>query len=114
MISYDVETQTAIDKAIELGVKFLISSQSINGEFCSYIANNDAMLNDAARNIWASKDSGSVFPTILIGNSLLFLKNEIEVAEILSRIKAFLLSNRRFGSVWNHFTRSNSLYWLFY
>lgn len=89
--------------AIALGVAYLQQHQYPNGEFCTYISGDDAMLE------WNYPDS-SIFPSALIGNSLLFLKEKPFVKEILDKTVAFLHYQMGRGGTWHHFTRQHPLF----
>lgn len=92
----------SISTGVTKGISFLHQHQLHNGEFCSYISAEDPMKS------WCLPDS-AVFPSILIGNSLLFLSDYPEVEEILNKTSDFLMSQMQRGGVWHHFTNQHYL-----
>lgn len=100
-----------IDISIAKGINYLYNHQLSNGEFKSYFSNNDKMEERPADNSWCIADC-NVFPSILIGSSLLFLQDDSKADVILSRITSFLLSQRKAGSLWNHYTSNHYLFHL--
>ncbi|WP_429382195.1 hypothetical protein [Mucilaginibacter sp. UYCu711] len=99
-----------INLSIAKGITFLSNQQFANGGFRSYMSNNDDMLAyEGSSAGWFTED-GVVFPTLLIGNSLLFLAADPQVDKILNKIADFILSQKNRGSVWNHFTPLHFLY----
>ncbi|MDB5011700.1 MAG: hypothetical protein JWR67_770 [Mucilaginibacter sp.] len=100
---------TEINKSIINGIEFLHKEQLANGEFICYVTNNEHIkLYNLGGKGWYRKDS-TVFPTILIGNSLLFLNEEPKSDAILSKITDFLLEQENNG-VWGHYTKNHSIY----
>lgn len=97
------------DLSMARGLNFLQSRQAVNGKFNCYMSNNDELLHDEPSNKWAVPEE-IVFTSILIGNSLLFLKKLLKADHILEKITSFLLSQRKTGSVWNHFIDTHYLY----
>lgn len=95
----------AVNSSISNGVKFLHEHQFANGEFCAYLSGDDAMSE------WNLPDS-TIFPTILIGSSLLFLKDQPLVEEILFKIENFLKYQMGRYGTWNHFTNLHRLRFL--
>jgi hypothetical protein len=84
-------------EAIARGIDYLHQHQYPNGEFCSYFAP------DAAMQEWCVPDS-CIFPTALIGNSLLFLSEHPQTEEMLTRTTGFLQYHMSRGGLWHHFT----------
>ncbi|RNL52536.1 prenyltransferase/squalene oxidase repeat-containing protein [Pedobacter jejuensis] len=93
----------AIDLAVDRGIKYLHQHQFPNGEFCGYISWGDDDMNVAIH-------ESSVFPTSLIGYSLLNLKHISEVQEIHERSAGFLQYQSMRGGIWPHFTSWTPLY----
>nr|WP_121273046.1 terpene cyclase/mutase family protein [Pedobacter schmidteae] len=96
MSSFDIEN------AIKKGVWFLYDHQYPNGEFCCYICADDEMKMCVTHS--------NVFPTSLIANSILHLRDIPEVNEILDKAAAFLQYQVMRGGVWNNFTILNPLF----
>ncbi|RZK24564.1 MAG: hypothetical protein EOO43_07420 [Flavobacterium sp.] len=92
-----------IDTAIDRGVKYLHQQQFPNGEFCCYISWGDDSMSVAIHD-------SSVFPTSLIGYSLLNLTHIPEVREIHERSAGFLQYQSLRGGIWPHFTSWTALY----
>ena len=91
-------------------MSFLSAQQLANGGFRCYMSNNDDMLAyEGSPAGWFVEDS-VVFPTTLIGNSLLFVASEPMVNDMLDKVCTFLLSQRKAGSAWNHFVQDHPLY----
>lgn len=85
-----------IEDSISKGIDYLFHHQYPNGEFCVYLSGDDAMQD------WNLPES-SIFPSALIGSSLLFLKNNTKVEEILTRTAFFLRYQMGRGATWNHY-----------
>jgi hypothetical protein len=101
-----------IDISIAKGIDFLEQHQLQNGAFRSYFSNNDKMEEyDNPNNGWCIQDD-SIFTTILLGSSLLFLNNNNKVEQILTKLTDFLLTQRKTGSIWNHYNKNHNLYQL--
>jgi hypothetical protein len=98
-----------VEQAIIKGLAFLNEQQLANGEFVCYVSNNEQLsqYNFGERG-WFRKDS-AVFPTILIGNSLLFLKDRPYANNILLKVADFLLAQQNDG-VWSHYTKGHPLH----
>lgn len=96
------DTPDGIDKAIELGINYLHQHQLPNGEFCTYMSGDDAMLG------WNHPDS-NVFTTVMISSSLLFLKHLSKVEEILQRSGVFLRYQMHWTGTCHYFTRLHPL-----
>lgn len=92
-----------IKNAIQKGVKYLHQHQLPNGEFCCYTSWSDDRMRVA---IYES----SVFPTSLIGYSLINLSHIPEVKEMHERLAGFLQYQTMRGGVWPHFTSWTPLY----
>ena len=92
-----------IEKAIYDGVKYLHQHQLPNGEFCCYIGWGDDSMQIAIHD-------SSVFPTSLIGFSLMNLKYIPEVKEIHERCVGFLQYQTLRGGIWPHFTSWTPLF----
>lgn len=102
----------SIENSIDNGVNFLYHQQLPNGEFKSYFSNNEKMEEYSIPDEgWYVLDA-NVFPSILIGSSLLFLKDSVKAEIILSKITGFLLAERKTGSLWNHYSRNHELFHL--
>lgn len=95
--------QTDVDQAVARGIAYLAQHQYPNGEFCCYMAPDDAMQD------WCVPDS-TVFPTALIANALLSVADVPAVDQMLSRTVGFLEYQMGRGCVWNHFTNWHPLH----
>ena len=104
------DLEEKIDQSIDKGINFLRENQFENGQFRSYVSNNDAMLAHGGIPHNYVAEEGVVFPTALIGNSLMFLADDVRVNEMLNKLAGFLLVQRKTGSVWNHYTLDHSAY----
>lgn len=91
------------EKAIEKGIDYLYQHQYPNGEYCCYMAPDDAM------SVWCVPDS-SVFPASLIMNALVPLMGNPKVDQMLERSAGFLQYQAMRGGVWNNFTRWHQLF----
>jgi hypothetical protein len=106
------EFTAKLNQSIEKGISFLSAQQFANGEFRCYMSNNeDILAYDGPPPGWFFEDS-VVFPTALIGYSLLFVSNTPALDDILNKITVFLLSQRKTGSAWNHYVQDHPLYLL--
>src|SRR5690554_6939926 len=92
-----------VNNAIEAGVGYLNEHQYPNGEFCCYIAPDDAMQE------WCTTDS-CTFASALIASSLLTLSDLPKVGGILEKTNLFLQYQMMRGGVWNFFTVRNPLF----
>ncbi|MDB5116425.1 MAG: hypothetical protein JWQ79_1917 [Mucilaginibacter sp.] len=99
-----------LDSGINKGISFLSENQFENGQFRGYISNNDDMLVYEGSPAGWVEEEGLVFLSTLIGISLEFLMQYPGVEEILNKITHFLLSQRKAGSAWNHYTPDHVLY----
>lgn len=100
--SENINRSQNVNSSIEAGINYLYDHQLPNGEFLVYMAGDEEMQG------WTSPES-SVFPSSLIGSSLLFLHEYDKVNEILHKAADFLQNQMGFGGTWNHFTRSHKL-----
>lgn len=101
-----------IDASIAKGIDYLYENQLNSGEFRSYFSNNEKMEEyTVPNNGWYVQDA-NVFPSILIGSSLLFFEDDSKADIILSKITSFLLSQIKTGSIWNHYTSNHHLFHL--
>lgn len=91
-----------ITTALQSGINYLIDHQLPNGEFVVYMSGDEKMEG------WISPES-SIFPTALIGNNLLPMRENPKVTKILNNATKFLVSQRGSGITWNHFTYSHRL-----
>ena len=91
-----------IEESINRGLDYLAQHQYPNGQFCSYIAQDDAM------KVGCYTDS-TVFFTTLIGASLLPLSGTHAAEPILSGITDFLRYEMVGGGVWNYFSVTNRM-----
>lgn len=91
-----VKVKTQIEKSVSKGIDYLYEHQYPNGEFCVYLSGDDSMKE------WTLPES-SIFPSALIGSSLLFLKDDLRVNEILKRTANFLRYQMGRGGTWNHY-----------
>lgn len=91
-----------ISTSISKGIDYLYHHQYPNGEFCVYISGDEAMQG------WTCADT-SVFPSALIGFSMLPLKDDPKVEEILTKTAAFLRYQMARGGTWNHYTNFHYL-----
>ena len=92
-----------VDGAIEEGIAYLFEHQYPNGEFCCYIAPDDAMQE------WCTTDS-CTFATALVASSLLSLPKSSKTDEVLTKATRFLQYQMMRGGVWNFFTIRNPLF----
>lgn len=91
-----------IEQAITNGIGYLHNHQLPNGEFCTYFSGDDAMQG------WIMP-MGMIFPTALICQSLLFLKQYPQTEEMLSKSAVFLRYQIGRNATWNHFTNFHPL-----
>lgn len=91
-----------IDRSICAGIDYLYHHQYPNGEFCVYMSGDDAMEG------WNQADN-CIFPSVLTGSCLLFLKAYPRVEEILTKTASFLRSQVGYGGTWNHYTNQHAL-----
>ncbi|HTH82893.1 MAG TPA: hypothetical protein VL490_08145 [Mucilaginibacter sp.] len=106
------ELTARLNQSIKKGVSFLSAQQLATGEFRCYMANNDDILAyDGPPAGWVVEDS-VVFPTTLIGNSLLFVANDPVLDDILNKVTIFFLAQRKAGSAWNHYVQDHPAYML--
>lgn len=92
-----------IEPAIEKAISYLKKHQYPYGEFCSYYAPDDPMLE------WCVPCS-SIFPTALIVNSLLPLKGHKDVQKIFKKSTSFFQYQVMRGGAMNYFTRWNQYF----
>lgn len=84
-------------QAITSGLQFLRAQQYPDGSFCVYISGDDAMQG------WCTPDA-SLFPTALIANSLLSLRDH-DTASMVMPAARFLRTQMARGGTWGHFAR---------
>ena len=99
-----VNTDT-VDAAINKGLDYLAQHQYPSGEFCSYIAPDDAMQD------WCATDS-TVFFTSVIGTCLLPLSKTTAAEPILTKITDYLQYQMAPGGVWNFFAMYHPMRWV--
>jgi hypothetical protein len=92
-----------VESAIFKGVKFLHQHQYPNGEFCCYISWGDDSMQIAI-------PDSTVFPTSLIGYSLLQLRHIPEVNEIHEKAVGFLQYQSLRGGIWPNFPSWTQLF----
>jgi len=85
-----------LENSITKGVDYLYQHQFPNGEFCNYIGTEDNLKDCIVHS--------HIFPTSLIGFSLLGLKNRPQVAEMLDLTSTFLQFQSMRAGVWNQLT----------
>ncbi|KJD32421.1 hypothetical protein PW52_15930 [Tamlana sedimentorum] len=90
-------TLEGLENSINRGIDYLHDHQLPNGEFIVYLSGDDAMQS------WTLPES-CIFPASLIGHSLLTLKEDKRVKEILDKTAAFLIYQMDIGATWNHYT----------
>lgn len=95
----------AVDAAINKGLDYLAQHQYPSGEFCSYIAPDDAMQQ------WCATDS-TVFFTSVIGTCLLPLSKSSAAGPILLKITDYLQYQMAPGGVWNFFAMYHPMRWV--
>lgn len=105
-----------LDFAISKGLKFLKDGQLPNGSFPSLFAHSENCtaedLGDISQGDMKAVvvvEQNSIFPTTLIGHSLLWLRAHPEVQEMLNGIADFLIDNRSSLGVWRHYTKPHQL-----
>ncbi|GAB2686610.1 hypothetical protein GCM10027037_05730 [Mucilaginibacter koreensis] len=59
--------------------------------------------------LWCIEDK-IIFPSILIGNALLSIKEHPKIEAMLNNIARFLMQHREQGSVWKHYVQGHPLY----
>ncbi len=97
-----------IEDSINKGIWYLYDHQYPNGEFSCYICDDDEMKMCITHS--------NVFPTSLIANSLLYVKDILDlkdvsiVNKILESSAAFLQYQSMRGGAWNNFTILNPLF----
>jgi hypothetical protein len=91
-----------IAQSISKGIDYLYQHQYPHGEFCVYISGDDSMQG------WNHPDSSN-FGSVLIGSSLLFLKEDPKVKEMLKKTAAFLRYQMARGGTWHHYTNLHYL-----
>ena len=106
-----------IEAAIQKGLSFLLHRQQDNGSFECMTAEsincfNESMetFDDGYKKGWINTDKLLLFPTLLTGLSLLHLEEYPESDTILKKITSFIVNNKRFGTVWNHFQKPHPAY----
>lgn len=92
-----------LNDSIERGIDYLHDHQLPNGEFSCYYAPDDKM------KMWCVPDS-VVFFTALIAASMLQLRDNPKVNNLLTSAANFLKYQMMRGGVWNHFTKWNPLF----
>lgn len=103
-----------IEIAIHRGLLFLLHRQQANGSFECIMAEsincfNESMetFDDGYKKGWTNTDKLLVFPTMLTGLSLLHLEEYPESDTILKKITSFIVENKCFGTVWNHYQKQH-------
>lgn len=91
--------QKDIDQSILRGVNYLHQHQFPNGEFCTYIGHENSMQE--------SIPDANIFPTSLIGYSLLNLQHIPKVNEMLQLSASYLQHQSMRGGVWNNYPWSH-------
>lgn len=90
------------------GLEFLLSRQLPEGNFGCFVAksrgfDNVQMQHDISGvGVEFTRDQQLLFPALIIGHSLLFLRDHERASKVLERIVALVVSCRRQGDVWNH------------
>lgn len=93
---------------IDRGLEFLISCQLPRGNFGCYVAKSkgydNVLVSDKIPGVVVefSRDHQLLFPALIIGHSLLFLRERAPAAKMLDRILQLVRSCRRQGDLWNH------------
>lgn len=106
--------ETTVEKALE----FLVHKQDASGSFEAYTAASINCTNELMEDFefsdkkgWTTVDNYSVFPTILIGTSLVGYDENPKIQCILNRIDRFVLSQKHpFLWTWNHFTQDHAFF----
>src|SRR3954471_24274368 len=91
-----------IDESINKGLDYLSQHQYPNGQFCAYIAQDEAM------KLGCYTDSTVFFATV-IGSCLLPLSQTPAAESILSRLTDFLRYEMVRGGAWNYFSVTNRM-----
>lgn len=101
---------SGIENSIQKGTGFLERRQLKTGEFACYMSDNELMESTGIPGKgWCQKES-MVFPSILIGSSLLTMTGNMQAEGILVKVTGFLMAQKKQGSVWNHYTSTHGFY----
>lgn len=87
---------------VSQALNYLHNHQLPNGEFSAYMSGDEPMKE------WVLP-MGMIFPTALICHSLLFLKDDPRVEEMLAKSAVFLRYQIGRGATWNHFVNFHPL-----
>lgn len=112
-----MKNEAITSEAIEKGLEFLYLRQLPSGSFDSYCTEsvgceNDAMIPIEGETYHSSitRDVGLVFPSLLIGSSLLPIAGHIRADRILVKIKDFVKNHRDLGGTWHYCQRNHPYY----
>jgi hypothetical protein len=102
---------------IELGLSFLEQSQLTEGNFTCYVSEGNFGVNEefeifqeGERKAWMYIDNYTIFPTTLIGFSLSHIKGSETAERVLTKIEDFLLGQKKWFDLWNHYTPPSRFY----
>ena len=103
--------------AIQKGIDFLSENQLSSGGFNSWAASSINSFNEFIESYdfdnkkgWFDLDPFSVFPTILIGQSLCEVNKSVNAERVLQKIDEYVISKMKFPAIWNHFTPEHIMY----
>ena len=97
-----LESPLHINDALSKGIQFLHDHQLPNGQFTAYMAA------DAPMQGW-TLPMDMIFPTALICQSLIHIKEDEKVETMLKKSTDFLQYQIGRGATWNHFAYSESI-----
>ena len=93
---------------IHRGLEFLSSCQLHRGNFGCFVAKSKGFDNVRMAErvdgieVEFTRDQQLLFPALIVGHSLLFLRHHFMAARMLDRILSLVQSCRRQGDLWNH------------
>ncbi len=113
-------TQSHLDfdaaRCIDRGLEFLASRQLPRGNFGCYVAKSKGFDNVSMSDqlpgvdVAFSRDHQLLFPALIVGHSLLFLRDRPAAAKMLDKILELVQSCRRQGDLWNHSLPSHTFF----
>ena len=105
-----------IGSVIDRGLEFLASRQLPRGNFGCYVAKSKGFDNVSMSDqlpevdVAFSRDHQLLFPALIVGHSLLFLRDRPAAAKMLDKILELVQSCRRQGDLWNHSLPSHTFF----
>ena len=104
----DFALDELLASAVDRGLKFLHENQLPSGSFGCYVAKSKGVDNVFMQpeipgvDVEFTRDHQLLFPALIIGHSLLFLRDHDRASKVLDKIVDLVDSCRRQGDVWNH------------